>query len=182
MKRVINSNPRSEEYDEYLYNHIRGVKMAWEQILYPSIMEDMDTLGLIIDDISDIEESVNSHDDSKYKSDEYNAYCNYFYPCEGFEKDEEAFDKAWLLHQHRNPHHWQYWLLVRDEGNLEAMDMPICYICEMLCDWHSFSLRDPESTAYSWYQSNKDNMIFSDTTRDMVSRLVEYFKEPLVDK
>jgi hypothetical protein len=25
-----------------------------------------------------------------------------------------SFDKAWLHHQHNNPHHWQYWLLRED--------------------------------------------------------------------
>lgn len=26
----------------------------------------------------------------------------------------EGFDRAWLLHQNRQPHHWQFWLLVND--------------------------------------------------------------------
>ena len=31
----------------------------------------------------------------------------------------ENFEKAWLLHQKRNPHHWQYWLLVNDNSSNE---------------------------------------------------------------
>lgn len=27
----------------------------------------------------------------------------------------ELFDVAWLYHQHRNPHHWQYWCLREDD-------------------------------------------------------------------
>jgi hypothetical protein len=29
-----------------------------------------------------------------------------------------AFDRAWLHHQKRNPHHWQYWLLVPDRPDV----------------------------------------------------------------
>src|SRR5688572_29402107 len=35
-----------------------------------------------------------------------------------------AFDKAWLHHQHRNPHHWQHWLLREDDGDLKTLPMP----------------------------------------------------------
>lgn len=27
---------------------------------------------------------------------------------------KDAFDRAWLCHQHRNPHHWQHWILRLD--------------------------------------------------------------------
>ena len=59
------------------------------------------------------------------------------------------------------------------------MDMPIIDVFEMLCDWHSFSLKNPESTAYSWYQSNKNKMILSDNTRKLVEKHIDLFKSPL---
>lgn len=33
---------------------------------------------------------------------------------------QQAFDRAWLLHQHRQPHHWQFWLLLNDSSEDRA--------------------------------------------------------------
>lgn len=77
------------------------------------------------------------HDMSKFLPSEFIPYAHYFYgawckdedwhgdkrnhiPYECTEKGvEEAFDIAWLKHQKRNPHHWQYWLLVNDSSSGE---------------------------------------------------------------
>lgn len=47
------------------------------------------------------------------------------------------FDRAWLYHQNRNSHHWQYWILVYDSDpqNMVAVNMPETYIREMVADW-----------------------------------------------
>lgn len=43
-----------------------------------------------------------------------------FYPWKYTEMGvKEAFDLAWLKHQKRNPHHWQYWLLINDSSSKE---------------------------------------------------------------
>ncbi len=47
-----------------------------------------------------------------------------------------AFELAWLKHQHRNPHHWQYWVLENDDGNTVLIPMPKRYWLEMVCDWY----------------------------------------------
>jgi hypothetical protein len=57
------------------------------------------------------------HDLSKFRPSEWFAYVNFFYgkKIESLAKDrQEAFDRAWLHHQRRNPHHWQYWVLTED--------------------------------------------------------------------
>lgn len=174
MKRVIKQNPRFREYLEYIDAHRIGVIRSWEEILSPFIEQNYKDVN-----IQEISAQIASHDLSKYEPDEFNAYCNYFYPSDGFEKDEEAFDMAWLLHQHRNPHHPQYWILVRDEGEIVALDMEFKYICEALCDWHSFSSRDPKSTAYKWWTDNRDKMTLSENTTHIIEDLIECFKEPL---
>jgi hypothetical protein len=46
-----------------------------------------------------------------------------------------AFDRAWLAHQHRNPHHWQHWLLREDDGKTKVLLMPVEYVDEMVADW-----------------------------------------------
>ena len=179
MKRMVGQNPRSAEYDEYLTTHINGVIRSWDEILEPALLENLDEHDITVEEFSDIKHIIANHDASKYESDEYDAYCNYFYPSPGFEKDASAFDEAWLLHQKRNPHHWQYWVLIRDGGDTEPIDMPIWYICEMLCDWHSFTLRDPKSTAYKWWTDNKDKMVLSSNTRDCIESMISYMKKPL---
>jgi hypothetical protein len=55
------------------------------------------------------------HDWDKFKSDEWFPYARTFYTPEG-EKQYIAsveFAHAWMLHQHRNKHHWQYYLWVQ---------------------------------------------------------------------
>lgn len=179
MKRYIacnysKSNPRKSEYLNYLDNHINGVIRAYQEVLFPVLCTES---GLTVEELTNLSIQIENHDTSKYDEEEFDAYCNYFYPAENYPKDELAFDRAWLHHQHNNPHHWQYWVLVRDEGNLVPMDMDDFSIYEMLCDWHSFHyFKDPESTAYRWYQDNKDKMILSDNTRNIVESLIEYFK------
>lgn len=57
------------------------------------------------------------HDWSKLLPSEFIPYARYFYGFRGMKdaKTKAAFDRAWLLHQNRNPHHWQYWLLQEDD-------------------------------------------------------------------
>ena len=179
MKRMIVMNPRHNEYDEYLEQHITGVQRAWEEILEPALTDNIDVIDITVEEFDIADKLIENHDASKYDSLEYIPYCNYFYPCEGFEKDQELFDAAWLRHIHHNPHHHQYWVLIRDEGELVPLDMPIPYICEMLCDWHSFTLRDPKSTAYKWWADNKENMTLSDNTVKIIESIIGYLKEPL---
>lgn len=171
MKRYVraSSNLRQSEYNAYLMKHVNGVKKAWREILYPAILTESDEDVKSITNVADL---VDNHDRSKYQKDEYEAYLNYFYPDRNNKKDSKAFDMAWLLHLKRNPHHWQYWCLINDEGEVVPMDMPFEYICEMLCDWSSFQfVFDPKSTANKWYSDNK-KMILSDNTRKKVERLL----------
>ena len=111
MKRMLKINPRLTEYDEYIYNHVINVISSWENCLKPALIDSgiKDYSEYDVDAIGDI---IGDHDASKYTSDEYFAYANYFYPTDEFPKDETAFDKAWLHHQHNNPHHWQYIFLL----------------------------------------------------------------------
>lgn len=70
------------------------------------------------------------HDLSKFRPSEWRPYVAFFYgPSrsatsmgngEGESNPDtapirDAFNRAWLLHQHRNPHHWQHWLLRNDQ-------------------------------------------------------------------
>lgn len=167
-------NPRQGEYYDYLNQHIGNVQRSYYQFLRPVIEtqcpEELEACDL----------AVACHDSSKYEDDEFIAYCNHFYPCEGFEDDETAYAFAWLNHQHRNPHHWQHWILMRDEGEKQPLDMPIPEIVNMVSDWHSFSAKDPKSTAANWYKQNKDKFLLSDFTKEWVTFFIQYLDEPVV--
>lgn len=179
MKRVIKPRPSIfQQYDEYLSSHIHNVQRAWYEILRPYLSRQ----GVRDSELSDIDSRIESHDESKFDDEEYEAYAEWFYsehPDEGEAK--EAFDLAWLHHQNNNEHHWQYWVLIQDtdEPKYRALDMPKPAVYEMLCDWHSFSVKDSESTAYSWYNNNKENMLLSDNTIAIIDSLIGVFKKPL---
>lgn len=173
--KYINRNPRADEYYTYLHNHIQGVIDSWYNVLLPV----MQSKGESEARLAAIGPSIEQHDKSKYGEEEFTPYCNHYYPALGFESDEKEYDKAWLHHQHFNPHHHQHWIIHHDDGTAEAVDMPLKYVCEMLCDWHSFSRRDPDSTAYSWWLKTKDDMILSASTYSLVAELVQCLQEPL---
>ena len=77
---------------------------------------------------------IQRHDESKSSAEEYGPYVDYFYGARDSETDKR-FNRAWLHHIHRNPHHWQHWVLLQDDGSEECLDMPYWYIVEMVADW-----------------------------------------------
>lgn len=175
---IIEDLPRSDEYDEYLENHISNVIRSYNEILRPVLLAEVDT-----DTINSIDRAVNSHDESKYDMEEYIPYLRHFYPTDDIDPDSHdemlAYNYAWLRHIRMNPHHWQHWVLIHDEGNIDPMDMPLCDVISMLCDWHSFSASNPESTAYKWYNDNGKDMLLSDGTRKIIDKYIKYLKDPL---
>lgn len=181
MKRVIKLNPRHEEYEEYLYNHIQGVIDSWDILLRPELESRLDEFDIDEDTLRKIDKIVENHDDSKWDDPEWTAYLNHYYPTPEFPNNLQDYDFAWLHHQNCNKHHWQYWVLIKDEGDIRALDMPFEHICEMICDWHSFSARDEESSAYVWYQNNSDRFILSTRTKEILESLIVFLKTPLHD-
>lgn len=126
----------SFQYDQYLANHRANVKRGFDWLC--------ENLPDVTNDISDAAWQIEfAHDKSKDKEDEYNAYDAYFYGNNRSYKVVQDYQRAWLTHIHRNPHHWQYWILIHDDmenGELETiLEMPYDYIVEMICDWWSFS-------------------------------------------
>ena len=128
------------------------------------------------------------HDLSKFSPLEWKAYRNYFYgeyieynrfpqmakyefDCWAVSKEgvSEAFDYAWLNHQHKNPHHWQHWVLKEDSGNVKIMRMPTQYAVEMVCDWIGAGIAiTGKREANLWYEKNKDKMQLHEETRILV--------------
>lgn len=166
-----NINPRYNEYLDYLNDHISNVNRAWRTILRPYLMNE-----LTASQITNLDCQIDIHDRSKYDDIEFIPYLNHYYPHPDYPDDAESYDMAWLHHQKSNPHHWQYYVLIKDSGKIQPLDMPFDSIVEMLCDWHSFSYKDPTSTGYAWYKDNQHKMILSTNTQKIVNDLIVVFK------
>ena len=164
----------SKEYDDYLDGHIGSVQKAARWM--------MKNLGafreLTIKNQNAFARCANIHDNSKFGAVEYAPYDNYFYG----EKDEAAFNIAWLHHIHNNPHHWQHWLLFEDEndGKPKPLEMPKVYALEMVADWWSFSWRSGNlREVFRWYDEHKGRIILHHDTRKYVESVLGEIGEKL---
>lgn len=131
-----------------------------------------------------------THDLSKFLPSEFIPYANYFYgeypsladitgdarnsySGEFKETIQKKFNTAWLKHQKRNPHHWQYWILQNDSDGVLILDMPRQYALEMVCDWIGAGKAIiGKNDLNGWYAANKDNIKLSNNTREYVEFLV----------
>lgn len=160
----------SYEYDRYLQTHIENVKKGfdWLRDNIPDLFKhDFDW------------ENISNHDSSKLYSDEYHPYDSYFYGGNRSYSVVQDFNKAWLLHIHRNPHHWQYWVLINDnpkEGEI-VLEMPYKYVIEMICDWWAFSwAKDNLKEIFTWWDEHKTYIKLHDDTRKKVENILEAMK------
>ena len=161
----------SAEYDLYLKDHIENLKKGLEW-MYENLSDKLIDGKKMIEAMMNAEE----HDKSKYDKEEYDAYDAYFYgPGERPPEIQEAFNKAWLHHQHNNPHHWQYWVLVNDEpteGTI-ALEMPDEYIYEMIADWWTFSWRNGNlMEIFDWYMDHTLRIMLAPRTRTVVEDIL----------
>jgi len=90
------------------------------------------------------------------------------------ERVEADFDKAWLLHIHRNPHHYQFYILKEDSGETKVLEMPERYIREMVADWRGAgrAIQGRKSDARAWYLKGKDKKVLAPNTRRRVEQLL----------
>ena len=133
------------------------------------------------------------HDWHKFLPVEWFPYAYYFYHENGtlFNGDtywhykhhmqiEQDFTKAWLSHQKRGKHHWQYWILLKDNTPFHkrldienALPIPDKIIKEMVSDWIGAGRAiHGNDDAMNWYQQNKDKMILHPDSRMKVELLL----------
>jgi hypothetical protein len=119
------------------------------------------------------------HDNSKLRPDEWVPYARFFYESDGSKRTRRdstgyykptdsgnaAFDYAWLLHQKRNKHHWQWWCLPEDAGGLKTLEMPDRYRREMLADWIGAGRAQGTPDTARWYRVNRHKMTLGPQTR-----------------
>lgn len=164
----------SYEYDLYLHEHVSNVQKAYEWL--------RNHFGSYLLEKSSSYQNISEHDKSKYDEEEYDAYDVYFYSKNRSYSVVDDFNRAWLRHIHKNPHHWQHWVLVNDdqkEGTV-ALEIPFQYVVEMVCDWWSFSWKSGNLyEIFDWYEDHKKQMILHDNTRAEVERLLSLVKDKL---
>ena len=169
----------SKEYDLYLEQHRANVAKGFYWI-----QENLPELLIDIPNVSYEHQICYSHDNSKDDSEEYKAYDAYFYGKNRSFQVVQDFQYAWLTHIHKNPHHWQHWILVHDDvenGKLETiLEMPYNYIIEMICDWWAFSwTRGNLYEIFNWYDEHSKNMKLAPETRTTVESILEKIKDKL---
>jgi hypothetical protein len=124
------------------------------------------------------------HDWDKFAPSMWNGYAQFFYgphtwgnktsrsPSEERVRTPrevaDAFDRAWLGHQNRQPHHWQFWVLMKDDGMTFALDMPMAYRREMLADWRGAGAALGFTDTAAWYLKNRSNMCLHPDTRSWI--------------
>lgn len=117
------------------------------------------------------------HDWQKFTPTEWFPYVETFYgPYEYDERPEwlvNKFDYAWLHHQHYGPHHYQYYILREDSGDVKILGMMPNYILEMVADWKGASRAiTGADNSKDWYLKNKDKIILNKYTREKVETLL----------
>ena len=78
------------------------------------------------------------HDLSKYSPTEFISGAKYFLGTRSPNEEERAkhgYSKAWIHHQGRNKHHFEYWTDYNPvERKVMPVKMPLRYVAEMFCD------------------------------------------------
>lgn len=165
----------SFEYDQYLENHRANVKRGYEWLL-----ENLP--DILIPTIAAGWQTSFAHDKSKNEPDEYEAYDTYFYGNNRSYAVVQNYQRAWLLHIHRNPHHWQHWVLINDnpkEGEI-VLEMPYDDIIEMICDWWAFSWKSGNlREIFTWYDEHSKYMKLGSKTRERVEKILGLIKDKL---
>ncbi len=82
------------------------------------------------------------------------------------------YTAAWSAHIHRNPHHWQHWIIHRDDGTQHCLDMPDIYVREMMADWRGAAIAQNNPDLLGWYQDRRDHILLSERTQCRVELLL----------
>ena len=128
------------------------------------------------------------HDWSKFLPCEWFPYVEYFYGEKArLQKEEwddsrywplaqkyyDAFDRAWLHHQHLNPHHRQHWVLREDLGKSKVLEMPDRLWREMVADWMGAGRAiTGRWEVEAWYTRNRETIQLGPGTRGNVDNLI----------
>lgn len=161
----------SVEYNDYLNEHIANVAKGLQWML--------DNLHLNSEETKAINAALlTSHDQSKYDKEEYEAYDAFFYGNDRSYVVCRNFDRAWLHHIHKNPHHWQYWVLLEDDPETgvpyKALPIPLNFIFEMIADWWTFSWKNNNLfEIFVWYGEHRHKQYINPASRMIIEDILK---------
>jgi len=117
------------------------------------------------------------HDMSKFLPSEFfDCAKTFYYENGGSTYNPTAnFEKAWLFHQNRNRHHWNYWVSTSDDGTLTPVFMENQYVREMVADWITMGFTVPGALSPAqYYLKIRDTLIMHPDS--------QYFAEVLLNQ
>jgi hypothetical protein len=107
-----------------------------------------------------------THDLSKFTPKEFFPYAKKFFSDNELSEDDHLrWQTAWLNHQRKNKHHWEYWVV--DPRKKEALPMPRKYVIEMVCDWRSLSRKWGRKVQDSHMDLTDSIIIHPDTKNEL---------------
>jgi len=124
------------------------------------------------------------HDMDKFYPDEFGPYARYFKGkidkgrsgkgyYKPYDTGDAEFDFAWFLHQKRNKHHWQWWVMPKDMEDVKLLEIPDKYIKEMVADWIGANKAQKSTgTPVDWYMENRHKLQLHPETAKKVEDLL----------
>jgi hypothetical protein len=108
------------------------------------------------------------HDISKFNLAEFIPYAKQWY---GNGAQGISYQRAWLHHIVHNPHHWNHWTFVDEDGR-STLPMPYKDVIEMLCDWRAMDKArgKSEKDTIEWYTEHRDDMTLHASTTAIINR------------
>lgn len=109
------------------------------------------------------------HDWSKFLPSEFIPYAKYgkgYY--KSYNTKDSNFHFAWFLHRRRNKHHWQYWTILTEDGELKNFEMPEKYRKEMFADWQAMNNIPNTCNAKILYHKIRNKIQLASLTRDWI--------------
>ncbi len=126
------------------------------------------------------------HDLSKYTPTEFIPGAKYYQggrSPNAKERETNGYSKAWLHHQGRNRHHFEYWQDYNPQTRLkEPVKMPLRYVKEMFCGRVAaskiYSGSDyTEDMPLAYFQKGKYCRLIHPETSDLIESLLTMLKE-----
>ena len=153
---------KNDEYKAYIIEHIKLVKVAFTLLESDFRLILGDTLFYIL------QYNIEEHDKSKFSTEEFESYIQWFYPNPGEKTNKEMFDKAWEHHYKVNDHHPEHWV-----KNGIAYPMSALARAEMFCDWLAMSIKF-NTVPSDWYWKHEKNepFNFNSDTRKLVENFL----------
>lgn len=116
------------------------------------------------------------HDWDKLLPDEWFPYARTLYAPDGTFRPQPnpGFDQAKMTHQHRNKHHWQFWVYIGDCGEITCLPIPDVFRREMLADWRGAAKSMGKPDLLGWYADCRETMRFHPETRAWIEQQLGY--------